>query len=86
MPSKNSANLNPTLKTLKLGKVIQNKFNSGIALIDMTKLDKLGANAVYNLSDYKALLWQPMWLDLKIDEENGVKPEENLEAMDEGDF
>ena len=49
---------------MKIGKVIANKFNCGIALIDITKLDKIGANAELKMDDYRVILWQPMWLDM----------------------
>ena len=44
-------------KPLSLGKILTNKYNTGIALIDLTKLDKLGSNAKYNLDDYRLILW-----------------------------
>ena len=49
---------------MKIGKVLTNKFNCGIALVDVTKLDKIGANAEYKLDDYRVIIWQPMWLDM----------------------
>jgi hypothetical protein len=32
-------------KPIKLGKILTSKYNTGIALVDLTKLDKLGSNA-----------------------------------------
>jgi hypothetical protein len=49
---------------MKIGKVIASKYNCGIALIDITKLDKIGANAEFKMDDYRVILWQPMWLDM----------------------
>ena len=49
---------------MKIGKVLTNKYNCGIALVDMTKLDKIGTNAEYRLDDYRVIIWQPMWLDM----------------------
>jgi hypothetical protein len=42
---------------MKIGKVIANKYNTGIALIDITKLDKIGANAEFKMDDYRVILW-----------------------------
>ena len=33
------------------------KHNIGLALVDITKMDKLGMDAEYSLSDYKMMLW-----------------------------
>ena len=41
---------------MKIGKVLVNKYNCGIALVDVTKLDKIG-NAEYRLDDYRVILW-----------------------------
>ena len=42
---------------IKLGKVLAHKYNIGLALVDITKIDKLGKDAVYTLSDYKMMIW-----------------------------
>ena len=44
-------------KDIKLGKVLRSKYNTGIALVDLTKLDKVGSNAEYILDDYRLILW-----------------------------
>ena len=49
---------------MKIGKVITNKFNQGIAQVDITKIDKLGPDAEYFISDYRVMLWQPAWLKM----------------------
>ena len=51
-------------KLVKIGKVLASKHNIGIALIDLTKLDKLGSQVRIFLDDYKVMLWQPTWLDM----------------------
>jgi len=51
-------------KEVKLGKVISQYYNCGIALIDISKVDKLGGNALYRLGDHRAVVWQPTWLDM----------------------
>ena len=40
-------------KLVKIGKVLASKHNIGIALIDLTKLDKLGSQVRIFLDDYK---------------------------------
>lgn len=42
---------------IKLGKVLCNHKNIGIAQIGIDKLDDLGTNAIYNISDYRILIW-----------------------------
>ena len=64
----------------KLGKILTNKFNCGIALVDINKVDKLGANLEYNVSDYRVLLWQPMWLDMQLNRE--IQEEDDTEEAD----
>ena len=49
---------------MKIGKVLAHKYNCGIALVDITKLDKIGANAEYRLDDYRVIIWQPTWIDM----------------------
>jgi folate-binding protein YgfZ len=65
----------------KIGKVLANKFNCGVALIDINKLDKIGANAEYRLDEYRVLIWQPTWLDMvhskKIPDEDMEEPLES---------
>lgn len=51
-------------KAVKIGKVIAAKYNIGIALVDLTKIDKLGSSIRIFLDDYKVMLWQPTWLDM----------------------
>ena len=33
-----------------------------VALLDVQKLEKLGNEATYYLSDYQVVVWQPLWL------------------------
>jgi hypothetical protein len=42
---------------MKIGKILSQKYNCGIALVDMTKLDQIGANAEYKLDDYRVIIW-----------------------------
>ena len=63
-------------KSIKLGKVLVNKYNTGIAQIDITKLDNLGANAHYKLDDYRVLLWQPMWLNMVLHNNDEDSPKD----------
>lgn len=49
---------------MKLGKVMVNKHNLGIAMVDYQKMDEVGGNRVYWLDDYRVVLWQPLWLDI----------------------
>jgi|TARA_B110000305_G_C19280131_1_gene558820 hypothetical protein len=53
-----------------------NKYNTGIAQIDITKLDNLGANAHYKLDDYRVLLWQPMWLNMVLHNNDEDSPKD----------
>ena len=68
---------------MKLGKVLISKHNIGIALIDLTKMDKLGSNIRIYLDDYKVMLWQPTWLDmvLNVDIPDDEEPDHNPEEM-----
>ena len=50
---------------MKLGKVLGHEYNCGIALIDIGKMDMIGTNAQYNLSDYRVIIWQPNWLSME---------------------
>ena len=54
----------PEETKVKLGKVMTNKHNIGIALVDYQKMDEIGGNRVYWIDDYRVVLWQPMWLDI----------------------
>ena len=49
-------------KPVKLGKVLTNRYNSAVALLDASKMDKLGPDATYHLSDYQVIVWQAPWL------------------------
>ena len=66
-------------KPIKLGKVLVNKWNTGIAQIDITKLDNLGANAHYKLDDYRVLLWQPMWLNMVLQNQEAENDDKTAE-------
>ena len=54
-----------TAETVKLGKVIKNHGNCGIAMIDIGKLDNLGGNTIYKMSGFRILMWQPEWLEIE---------------------
>ena len=43
--------------------MLSSQYNSGIGLIDMTKINK---NTELFLSDYRALLWEPEWIEYKV--------------------
>ena len=53
-------------KGKRIGKVIASTYNAGTAMIDITKITDNSPSAVYKLSDYRVLIWQPAWLDLEI--------------------
>lgn len=57
-------------KGKKLGKVLAQEKNIGIAMVDLNKLNKNGANHEYKLEGFRTYLWQPEWLDmaLKVEE------------------
>jgi len=61
---------------MKLGKVLCHHRNVGIAQISIDKLDELGTNAIYNISDYRILIWQPEWLDMVRKQDHPDKDEE----------
>ena len=44
-------------KGKKLGKVLANSTNMGVALVDLTKLSKNGSNHKYSVADHRAFLW-----------------------------
>lgn len=48
----------------KLGKVIAQSYNLGIALADIRLLNKNGPTYEYKLGDNRVYLWQPTWLTL----------------------
>ena len=48
-------------KGKKLGKVLTNANNIGIAMVDLQRLNKNGSEHKYSLSDYRTFLWQPAW-------------------------
>ncbi len=61
----------------KLGKVIACQNNVGVALVDLAKLNKNGPTHEYRLlGDFRAYLWQPVWLDMSL------KPSEEQEDDD----
>ena len=51
-------------KKVQLGKVISQHWNTGIALIDIPKMDKLGGNAKYTIAGHRPMIWSPTWLDM----------------------
>ena len=53
-------------KGKKLGKVFAQQNNVGIALVDLARLNKNGPNHEYKLGDFRAYLWQPIWLDMQL--------------------
>lgn len=56
-------------KGKKLGKVFAQQNNVGIALVDLARLNLNGPNHEYKLGDFRAYLWQPMWLDMQLQPE-----------------
>ena len=42
----------------------------GTALIDMEKIFEYTQSEKYLLSDYRVILWQPAWLDIKMQKES----------------
>ena len=44
-------------KGKKLGKVLANSTNMGVALVDLTKLSKNGSNHKYSVADHRAFIW-----------------------------
>lgn len=61
-------------KGKKLGKVIAQQNNVGIALVDLARLNKNGPNHEYRLlGDFRTYLWQPLWLEM------ALKPSEELQ-------
>jgi len=54
-----------TGKVVKLGKIVSSQLNCGIALVDLSKVDKLGGNTRYSVgSSHRAIIWSPTWLDI----------------------
>ena len=49
-------------KGKRLGKVITNHKNIGVAMVDLTKLDQNDFNG-YKLEDQKVVFWQPCWME-----------------------
>ena len=49
-------------KGKRLGKVITNHRNIGVAMVDLTKLDLNDYNG-YKLEGEQVVLWQPCWMD-----------------------
>jgi hypothetical protein len=49
---------------VRLGKVVSQNSNIGLALVDINKLDALGGNAKYTIGNYRVIVWQPEWLDM----------------------
>ena len=49
----------------KIGKMIVNHKNIGVALLDIEKIDSLGGNKAYFLDDFRLLTWQPSWLKIE---------------------
>ena len=56
-------------KGKKLGKVLASQYNVGVAMIDLNKLNANGPNHAYKLSGYRAIMWQPTWLDMQLSAE-----------------
>lgn len=50
----------------KLGKVLASHNNLGIALVDLGRLNKNGAEHEYSIEGQKTLLWQPIWMDVTL--------------------
>ena len=51
-------------KGKKLGKVLTNADNMGVAMVDLVKLSKNGSNHKYSCAEHRAYLWQPAWLEM----------------------
>lgn len=65
-------------KGKKLGKVIAQSYNIGIALVDVRLLNKNGPTYEYSLGSNRVYLWQPTWLSLP-----DINPEETEELHEE---
>jgi folate-binding protein YgfZ len=65
-------------KGKKLGKVIAQSYNIGIALCDIRLLNKNGPTYEYSLGSNRVYLWQPTWLSLP-----DINPEEAEEPQEE---
>lgn len=66
-------------KGRKLGKVIAAERNTGIAMVDLNRLNTNGPNHEYTLcGNLRTYLWQPLWLDMAL-----RTPEEDAEIQKE---
>ena len=66
---------NASGKRVSLGKILSQQWNCGIALIDISKVDKLGGNTKYFIGDKRAIIWQPTWLDMERKRNNNQSDE-----------
>ena len=48
----------------KIGKILAQQYNAGVAIIDLPRLYKQKQNALYYINDKKCIIWQPTWLKL----------------------
>ena len=53
-------------KGKRVGKVLTHRNNMGIALIDLMRLNSNGPNHEYNIDGLRSLMWQPVWMDVKL--------------------
>ena len=53
-------------KGKRLGKVVAHRNNMGIALIDLMRLNANGPNHEYNIDGLKSIMWQPVWMNVKL--------------------
>ena len=51
-------------KGKRLGRVLTTHANLGIAMVDLSRLNKNGPEHEYTLEGLRALLWQPVWMDI----------------------
>ena len=50
----------------KLGKILASRHNLGVALVDLTRLNKNGPNHEYSIDGHQSYLWQPVWMDITL--------------------
>ena len=53
-------------KGRRLAKVLTNKNNLGIALVDLMRLNKNGPGHEYETEGFRTLLWQPTWMKVML--------------------
>lgn len=49
-----------------MGKVLAHRNNLGVALVDVMRLNANGVDHEYNIDGLRSLLWQPVWMNVKL--------------------